>query len=123
MAPGAAPALVLSVRRAEHAGTAARVRQRDLRCDGLHAVERGGDVYVSEGSSVLHIEERHGRGEAHLAPAFSQQPLLLQHRFWAFGILKLLRGRGLYGLHAAAMSRPRGSICSSWVRREAVSRR
>lgn len=43
------------------------------------------------------------RGDALLAPAFFHQPPLLRHQFWAFGVLKLLRALGLYGLHAAGL--------------------
>lgn len=103
-AASSAPALILSVHRAEEAVQLPPRANEIFRREGLFGIERDGDFYVSDGSSVLHVNERHGRGEAFLARAFSQRPRLLQHRFWAFGILKLLRGRGLYGLHAAAVA-------------------
>jgi hypothetical protein len=99
-----APALLISVHRATQAVQFPPVANEVFRRDGLCAMQRGADFYVSDGSSLLCVDERGGRSEAFLAPAFSQRPRLLQQRFWAFGILKLLRGRGLYGLHAAGVA-------------------
>jgi hypothetical protein len=43
-----------------------------------------------------------------LAPTFQEQPGLLQQQFWAFGLLALLRPRGLFALHAAGVVTARG---------------
>ena len=71
--------------------------------EGLWGYAVGNDVYLTEGSSLLHLQGAQRRGEAFLAPAFFHQPPLLRHQFWAFGVLKLLRFLGCYGLHAAGL--------------------
>jgi hypothetical protein len=63
----------------------------------------GNDFYLTEGSSLFHLHGGQRRGDALLAPTFFHQPPLLRHQFWAFGVLKLLRTLGLYGLHAAGL--------------------
>ena len=78
--------------------------------EGLRAVDRGDEAYVSEGSSLLHLQVRLGRGDAQLAPGFFRRSRLVRHRFWAFGLLRLLRVRGLYGLHAAGVETPAGNL-------------
>ena len=74
-----------------------------FRADGFCAQESGEDFYLTDGSSLLHLQPVHGRGTAFIAPSFFAKPPLLQNNFWAFGLLKLLRPLGLYSLHAAAV--------------------
>jgi hypothetical protein len=74
-----------------------------FRVDGFCAQESGEDFYLTDGSSLLHLQPTRGRGAAFIVPSFSAKPPLLQHNFWAFGLLKLLRPLGLYSLHAAAV--------------------
>ncbi len=79
-----------------------------FRADGFHGLEHGDDVYVTDGDSLLHLQVSQGQGEAHLVPTFLHKPLFLQRTFWAFGLLKLLRPRGFYSLHAAGVVTPVG---------------
>ncbi|MEO8324850.1 MAG: hypothetical protein ABI618_03315 [Nitrospirota bacterium] len=79
-----------------------------FRIDGLCGRESGNDFYLTEGTSLFHLQVLKGEGEATLDPLFFQQPPLLQQRFWGFGLLKLLRPLGLYGLHAAGVVSPTG---------------
>jgi hypothetical protein len=79
-----------------------------FQAEGLCGLEDGEDFYLTEGTSHLHLLVSRGQGAAHLSPAFLCQPLLLRQRFWAFGLLKLLRPLGLYGLHAAGLVSPTG---------------
>ena len=74
-----------------------------FRAEGLCGLEHGDDFYLTEGTSLLHLQPGEGQGTAQLVPAFVQQPQLLRQQFWAVGLLKLLRPLGLYGLHAAGM--------------------
>jgi hypothetical protein len=74
-----------------------------FRAEGLCGLEHGDDFYLTEGTSLLHLQPGEGRGTAQLVPAFVQQPQLLRQQFWAVGLLKLLRPLGLYGLHAAGI--------------------
>jgi hypothetical protein len=74
-----------------------------FRVDGFCAQERGEDFYLTDGSSLLHLQPMQGRGMVFIAPSFFSKLPLLQHNFWAFGLLKLLRPLGLYSLHAAAV--------------------
>jgi hypothetical protein len=74
-----------------------------FRAEGLCGLAYGDDFYLTEGTSLLHLQPGEGQGTAQLVPAFVQQPQLLRQQFWAVGLLKLLRPLGLYGLHAAGM--------------------
>jgi hypothetical protein len=71
--------------------------------DGFCTQESGDDFYLTDGSSLLHLQPVQGRAMAFIAPSFFAKPPLLQHNFWAFGLLKLLRPLGFYSLHAAAV--------------------
>jgi hypothetical protein len=75
------------------------VRQRQ----SFWEVACGDDRDLTDGLSLLHLEAMQGQGIAYLAPAFAEQPALVRRHFWAFGLLKLLRPHGLYGLHAAGV--------------------
>ncbi len=69
---------------------------------GLYGFEDVAGVgYLTEGTSLLQVEGRTAR--AQMAPDFAGQPWLLRQQFWAFGLLKLMRPLGLYGLHAACV--------------------
>ena len=106
-APGVRP-LVLTVRLSQ-GPLDVPPRGRDLfRGEGLHGMAVGEDAFVSDGVSLLRLQVSHGRGDAYLAPGFRHQPRTLQHRFWAFGLLTLLRRRACYGLHAAGVVTPTG---------------
>ena len=103
------PALELSVLSSERP-LPMPTGDRDLfHGDGLRAIAAGGDVYVTEGTSLLHLEARQGRATARIAPGFLAQPNLVRQRFWAIGLLALLRARDLYGLHAAGLVDPSGA--------------
>ncbi len=68
--------------------------------DGLYGFEDvAGMGYLTEGTSLLQVEASTAR--ARIASGFAQRPWLLRQQFWAFGVLKLIRPLGLYGLHAA----------------------
>jgi hypothetical protein len=80
------------------------VQAREVfRAEGLCGLQHGDDFYLTEGTSLLHLQPGAGQGTARLVPAFVQQPQLLRQHFWAVGLLKLLRPLGLYGLHAAGI--------------------
>lgn len=95
--------LCLSIRMSDEVLGSLCVVREIFRLDGPCGREQGTDFYLTEGTSLLHLQALKGKGEATLAPSFFQQPLLLQQRFWGFGLLKLLRPLGLYGLHAAGV--------------------
>ena len=83
------------------------VQAREVfRVEGLSGHECGDHFYLTEGTSLLHLQRSQGQGTAQLVPAFAQQPQLLRHQFWAVGLVKLLRPLGLYGLHAAGLVTP-----------------
>jgi hypothetical protein len=80
------------------------VQAREVfRAEGLCGLEHGDNFYLTEGTSLLHLQPGEGQGTAQLAPTFVRQPQLLRQQFWAVGLLKLLRPLGLYGLHAAGI--------------------
>jgi hypothetical protein len=80
------------------------VQAREVfRAEGLCGLQHGDDFYLTEGTSLLHLQPGAGQGTAQLVPAFMQQPQFLRQQFWAVGLPKLLRPLGLYGLHAAGI--------------------
>jgi len=97
--------LIRSSTRTNRALLGGRVVSQD---DALEVREIGEDVYVSEGASLLHVRPQCGRATAQIASSFDERPLQLRQRFWAHGILTLLRPLGLYGLHAAGVATPQG---------------
>ena len=74
-----------------------------FRMDGYSAVEHSESFYLTDGSSLLHLQPGQGQGTVFIAPSFFTKPQLLQANFWAFSLLKLLRPQGLYSLHAGAV--------------------
>ncbi|HEX2524474.1 MAG TPA: hypothetical protein VHP35_20360 [Terriglobia bacterium] len=74
-----------------------------FRADGFSALDSGDNFYLTDGSSLLHLQPARGEGTAFIAPSFFTKPPLLQNNFWAFGLLKLLRPLGFYSLHAAGI--------------------
>ena len=76
--------------------------------DGFSGLECDNDFYLTDGASLLHLQASQGQGIAYLASSFGEKPALLQRHFWAFGLLKLLRPLGFYGLHAAGLASRQG---------------
>lgn len=107
-APSGLPTISLRVRRA--------VRPQVIPAGGrLHAPSRGLRVLefpargcVSDGSSALDVQLGRASAVATLTETFAARPCELRQRFWAFGVMKLLRARGFFGLHAAAVTTPSG---------------
>jgi hypothetical protein len=99
----ARPTLSLSVRLDADSLPLPSTAREVLGGDGLRGLESGDEFYLTDGASLLRLESRTGRGEARLAPSFFLKPPLLRQNFWVFGLLKLLRPAGIYGLHAAGL--------------------
>jgi hypothetical protein len=70
---------------------------------GFQGLAVGHEFYLTDGSSLLHVQPRRGLGHAQLAPDFFARASHTQQRFWMFGLLKLLRSRAAYWLHAAGV--------------------
>jgi hypothetical protein len=102
------PLLYLSVRLHDQGRRVPPMARTVFRAKGLCALEVGDDLYLTDGSSLLHLQPLQGRGDAQLTPAFFAKPLILQLNFWAFGLVKLLRPRGIYSLHAAGVVTSKG---------------
>ena len=78
-----------------------------FRAEGFCGLEQGDDFYLTDGASLLHLQAKQGQGEAHLAP-HSGRNRCPCNGLWAFSLLKLLRPRGFYSLHAAGLVTPAG---------------
>jgi hypothetical protein len=76
--------------------------------DGFSIFENGDEFFLTDGPSTFILQPTLGRGTAYLSPVFADKPLLLQRKFWSFGLLKLLRWRGFFSLHAAGLVTPEG---------------
>jgi hypothetical protein len=75
-----------------------------LRKDDFLGFEGNDDFYLTDRSSLFHLQPAKRQGCARLAPSFFAKPKLLQGNFWCFGLLKLLRPLGIFSLHAAALA-------------------
>ena len=75
-----------------------------LQADGFSGLERAGEFYLTDGSSLFRLRPLLSRGDAQIAPSFFDKPPILQRNFWVFGLMKLLRPLGLYSLHAAGVA-------------------
>jgi hypothetical protein len=106
--PASGTPLVLSARRYARAPAFPSGGRIVMQTDGLKAIEIDQDVYLTDGESLFHVQPRRGCATAQIGPGFDDHPILQRQRFWAFGLLRLLRHRGLFGLHAAAVATPRG---------------
>ena len=105
---GRNPGLLLSVRQhLEELPSAARGRVvfRDQWFCGL---EHDDAFSLTDETSLLYLQPQRGYGKALLAPAFFAKPAVVRRHFWVFGLLKLLRPRGVYNLHAAGVINPAG---------------
>jgi hypothetical protein len=60
------------------------------------------------GPSCFYLQSLEGKGEVYLASSFSDQSPLLQQKFLAYGLVRLLRPLGLFSLHAASLLTPDG---------------
>jgi len=76
--------------------------------EGFEGYETGRDFYLTHGASFFYLQSLEGKGEAHLAPSFFDQSPLLQQKFFAYGLIRLLRPLGLFSLHAASLLTPEG---------------
>jgi hypothetical protein len=95
--------LRLSVRPHDHQLKVPSSACQVFRANDIQGFEAGDDFYLTDGSSILRLEPSHGYGDVRLDAEFFAKPLTLQVDFLAFGVVKLLRPLGLYGLHAAAV--------------------
>jgi len=113
-APVTRPSLRLSARvnatcRREVPRTARRVFGADDFCglaEGFSGFDGGDDFYLTDERSSFHLRLPQGEGHARLHPSFLAKPPLLKQAFWVFGLVKLLRYLGAYGLHAAGVVMP-----------------
>lgn len=110
----APPSLTLSIGRAEE-GWDIPSSARDVldgheftSLEGFRCLEDGGDYFLTDDASLFHIQTSAGCGYAALAPDFHHKPELLQSDFWRFGLVKLLRQQGMFGLHSACLIAPSG---------------
>lgn len=76
--------------------------------EGYSALDNGESFYLTDNSSVFHLQPASGRGDAYLAPSFFSKPDPAQCNFWSFGLLKLLRPLKFYSLHCAGLITPEG---------------
>lgn len=102
--PASGPSsLSLSIRLGENESDPPPNGREVLRGDGFRGFESDGGFSLTDAASSLRLDPEKGRGVARLAPSFFRRPFLFQQNFWVFAVLKLLRAKGLYGLHAAGL--------------------
>jgi hypothetical protein len=103
------PLLRLSVRRnGQGVGGIPHQARQVFEVEGFEGYETGPDFYLTYGPSCFYLQSLEGKGVAYLASSFSDQPPLLQQKFFAYGLIRLLRPLGLFSLHAASLLTPDG---------------
>jgi hypothetical protein len=75
-----------------------------LQTDDFLGFELDDNFFLTDSSSVFHLQPRLGEAYALIAPSFFCKTTTAQANFWCFGLLKLLRPLGIYSLHAAGIS-------------------
>ena len=104
-----APTAVIHVDRVA-AGVGAPASARPLfQLASLCAFEDAGDVYLTVQAAVMRVPRDGSIAGAWIAPQFFDQDVLVRQRFWAYGVTRLLRARGLFALHAATIVSPGGA--------------
>ena len=98
------PDLYLSVSLSNRSFRIPRNHREVLRTNDFLGLEGNNDFYLTDRSSVFHLQPTKRQGCARLASSFFAKPKLLQGNFWCFGLLKLLRPLGIFSLHAAALA-------------------
>jgi hypothetical protein len=98
------PDLYLSVSSNNRKFRIPRNRREVLHTDDFLGFEVNDDFYLTDRSSVFHLQPTKREGYARLAPSFFTRPGLVQGNFWCFGLLKLLRPLGVYSLHTAGLA-------------------
>jgi hypothetical protein len=87
-----------------------RVSGHELfRLDGVRAVQQGDVLFLAVGTTVMRLSPTSGAAEAWVDPAFATRPEIVRRNFWAFGLMKLLRAREVFTLHAACLVSPEGT--------------
>lgn len=102
------PTLRLSIRFQTHIPPVPSAAHVAFQADGFCGVAHGGDFYLHDHSSLLHVQPEERQGSAYVTATFCTKPPPVQRNFWAFGLLKLLRPLGYYSLHAAGVVAPAG---------------
>jgi hypothetical protein len=100
---GAEPRLRLTISLQDGSLRVPRGAQPAGDLDGHRAFAVEDEFYLTDGSSLLHIQPGRRQLYAQLAPSFLGRPPQSQRTFWMFGLLKLLRSMGVYCMHAAGV--------------------
>lgn len=79
-----------------------------FRADGFSQLETAGIIYLTDGQTTLKVQPQQGAAQVWLDRSFLDKPASLQYLFWAYGLLKLLRGKEVFNLHAAGLVSPAG---------------
>jgi hypothetical protein len=102
------PPFRLSVRRAPTVLKLPSSGREVFQAGDLRGLETKDAFYVTDGASSLRLQAAERAAEARLEPSFYSKPSLLQHNFWAIGLIKLFRGGGIYPVHGAGLITPEG---------------
>ena len=99
-------ALRLTITTSDHSPHIPASAREVFQAEGFAVLENGSECFVTDSESVFHLRPEQGEGAAHLAESFYNKPALLQANFWAYGLMKLFRQKGLYALHGAGLVSP-----------------
>jgi len=97
----------LAVSAPERSAAPPKSAREVFRYDGLRGLADAEGFYLTLGPSLFRVGAR--QAQVTLTPEFFDNSSLLQQQFWAFGVLRLLRPMGVFGLHAAGVVSPAGT--------------
>src|SRR5688572_4245475 len=107
--PAHGPYARISIRVNEPGGITVPPEARKIfSAEGWSVFENQNEFFLGDGSSTFLLQPEIGSGTAYLSPAFTTMNPVQQRRFWSFGLLKLLRAKGYFSLHAAGLISPQG---------------
>lgn len=66
--------------------------------------------YFDAGLAAFYLDTATGQGRGYVTPAALESPRILANTYLLFALLLLLRARGVYHLHAAAVRSPDGQL-------------
>lgn len=106
--PEEKPTIVLAVDPKGQRLTIPADAREAFRADGFSQLETAGVIYLTDGRTTLKVQPQQSMAQVWLDRSFLDKPASLQYLFWAYGLLKLLRGKEVFNLHAAGLVSPAG---------------
>lgn len=106
--PEEKPTMVLAVGLSGQRLTIPVDARKVFQADGFSRWEAPGTTFITDDLTTLKIQPQQGVAQVRLDSSFFDKSVHLQHTLWAYVLLKLLRPKGVFSLHAAGLVSPAG---------------